>query len=149
MQKTLEIPVSKVMSTDLLIVHPEDKLDKVRDIFQANNIHHIPVVDKDGKLVGMLSKSDFAKVNHMLTLFNEDKYREYNDKLYRCLDVREIMTEQVATLDPDEPLTVAADIFKENLFHALPVVDGKVLLGVVTTHDLINYCCTDPTYLEG
>lgn len=148
MIKTLQIPVAEVMSRDLLIVKPEDTLDRVGEIFDANNIHHLPVVDAEGNLKGILSKSDFLKVNHMFTLFNKEKYESYNKKLHKCVQVHEVMTTRMATLDPDDPLSVAVGIFQENLFHALPVVDNGHLVGLLTTHDLINYCCNEVSLLE-
>lgn len=149
MVKTLQIPISEIMSRDLLIVRPEDTLDRVHDIFLANNIHHIPVVKENGNLAGIVSKTDFLKVNHMLTLFNAEKYKEYNDRLYRHIRVEEIMTKQLATLAPEDTLSIAAGIFMENLFHALPVVDDGALVGLVTTHDVISYCCSEQFLLEG
>jgi CBS domain-containing protein len=148
MIKTLQIPVAEVMSRDLLIVKPEDTLDKVGEIFATNNIHHLPVVDSEGTLKGILSKSDFVKVNHMFTLFNKEKYESYNKKLRQAVQVHEVMTTWMATLDPNDPLSIAVGIFQENLFHALPVVDNGRLVGLLTTHDLINYCCSEVSYLE-
>lgn len=148
MTKTLQVPVSEVMSRDLLIIQPTDTLDRVGDIFEANTIHHLPVVDKDGKLVGMLSKSDFLKINHMFTLFDQEKYKEYNRRLHRSVKVQEVMTRQLATLRPEDLLSVALGIFQENLFHALPVVEDGMLVGLLTTHDLIGYCCREDVYLD-
>ncbi len=148
MEKTFQIPVSEIMTRDLIIVRPEDKLTKVDEIFQANNIHHIPVVSEEGDLCGIMSKEDFKKVNHMLSLFDEKKYSDYNKKLYKAISVKEVMTCKVATLHPKDTLTVAAGILQENLFHALPVVDNGVLVGLVTTYDLLNYCLKDQMYLE-
>lgn len=147
MLRTLNIPVAEIMTRELLIVEPEDKLEKVRDIFQSNNVHHVPVVDKHGKLAGIISKGDFNRVNHILTLFDEQKYKEYNDMLYRSITAQEIMTKQVATVSPDDPLSLVADMFKENLFHAVPVVDRNFLVGIITTHDLISYCCSETNFL--
>lgn len=144
----MHIPVAEIMSRDLLIVHPENHLDKVDEIFQSHNIHHIPVVETSGRLVGMISKLDFSKVNHVFTLFDAEQFGEYNQKLYRSMTVDEIMTKQLATVAPDDPLTVATDIFKENLFHALPVVDRDTLVGLLTTHDVLNYCCSEMLLLE-
>ena len=54
--------------------------------------------------------------------------------------VKEIMIEKIATISPDERVDVAALIFHENRFHALPVVDEeKAVLGIVTSFDLIEY----------
>ena len=148
MIKTLQIPVSEIMSRDLLIVKPEDTLDRVGEIFNSHSIHHIPVVEAGGELVGIVSKLDFMRVNHMFTLFDKDKYQEYNKKLHRCMQVKEIMTRRLAKLNPEDPLSVAIGIFQENLFHALPVVDGSTLVGMLTTMDVINYCCRDEVLLE-
>lgn len=148
MFKTMNLPVAEIMTRDLLIVEPEDKVEKVRDIFQSNNVHHVPVVNKHGKLVGIISKTDFNRVNHVLTLFDSEKYKDFNDMLYRSIKAEEIMTKQVATIAPDDPLTIAADMFKENLFHAIPVVDRGILVGIITTHDLISYCCNESNILE-
>ena len=143
MLRSLRIPVAEIMTRDLLIVEPDDTLEKVRDIFQSNRVHHVPVVDKSGKLAGIISKSDFNRVNHILTLTDVQKYKAYNDMLYRSLTAAAIMTKQVATVSPEDTLEVVADFFRENLFHAVPVVNRDFLVGIVTTHDLINYCCSE------
>jgi len=64
------------------------------------------------------------------------------------ISVEEVMTKKVATLSPDDPLSVAVGIFRENLFHALPVVDEGTLVGLLTTHDLIGYCCREEFLLD-
>lgn len=148
MLRSLRIPVAEIMTRDLLIVEPDDTLEKVRDIFQSNRVHHVPVVDKSGKLAGIISKSDFNRVNHILTLTDVEKYKEYNDMLYRSLTAAAIMTKQVATVSPEDTLEVVADFFRENLFHAVPVVNRDFLVGIVTTHDLINYCCSETQSLS-
>lgn len=148
MVKTLQIPVAELMSRDLLIVHPDDTLERVGDILEANQIHHLPVVESNGKLVGLVSKSDFLRVNHMFALFDREKYGNYNHRLHKSVRVREVMTSHLATLAPDDPLSVAVGIFRENLFHALPVVDRGTLVGLLTTFDVINYCCSEELYLQ-
>ena len=146
--KSLRIPVADVMTRDLLIVQPSDHLDKVRDIFAANNIHHIPVVDAQGMLAGILSKADFNRVSHVLTILDPVQYKEYNDALYRTTTAGDIMTRQVTTVSPGDSLRIVAEIFRENLFHAVPVLDHGILVGLITTHDLITYCCTELSAIE-
>jgi CBS domain-containing membrane protein len=146
--KSLRIPVADVMTRDLLIVQPSDHLDKVRDIFAVNNIHHIPVVDAQGMLAGILSKADFNRVSHVLTILDPVQYKEYNDALYRTTTAGDIMTRQVATVSPGDSLRIVAEIFRENLFHAVPVLDHGILVGLITTHDLITYCCTELSAIE-
>ncbi|MCB0567368.1 MAG: CBS domain-containing protein, partial [Phaeodactylibacter sp.] len=130
--------VGQIMSTPVITVSPDDTMSKVQDTFRKNNIHHIPVIDK-GKVVGIISKSDYFRLLHGFTLFKTEKSNEYNDAIMRSLLVGEVMTKQVATLNPEDSLEMAAGFFRENLFHALPVVDKGKLVGIITTFDLITY----------
>lgn len=119
-------------------------MDKVQDIFRKNNIHHVPVV-KEGSVVGMVSKSDYFRLLHGFTLFKTQKSEEYNDAILRSLLVGEVMTRQIAVLNPEDSLELAAGFFRENLFHALPIVDKEQnkLVGIVTTYDLLAYAFSE------
>ena len=127
-------PVSSIMSTDLLTVKADDNLNAVKDIFEKHRIHHIPVVI--GKhIVGIISYSDFS---HYVR--GVDRYEEKYIKERRLLQTKaaDIMTEGLAKLEPEDRIDVAVNIFKENRFHALPVVSDGELVGIVTTHDIIK-----------
>ena len=71
MIKTIPIPVSELMSRDLVVLKPEDNLKAMQQCFRAYNIHHIPVVDDAGKLLGLLTRSDFARSNYLLAHFKQ------------------------------------------------------------------------------
>lgn len=131
--------VAEIMTENVIVLEPDETMDVVQEIFRKNNIHHLPVVE-DGRVVGMVSYTDYVKLLHGFTLFKTRKSDEYNDAILRSLLVKEVMTKQVATLKPEDTLEMAAGFFRENLFHALPVVDADdMLLGILTTYDLINY----------
>lgn len=133
------IRVVDIMTENVIVLRPEDTMDVVQDIFRKHNIHHLPVVER-GRVIGMISHSDYLKLLHGFTLFKTKKSDEYNDAILRSLLVREVMTRQVATLGPDDTVELAAGFFRENLFHALPVVDEEnMLIGIITTYDLLNY----------
>lgn len=138
MMVDMTIPVSDVMTSDLITIHPKEPMTEVDKIFREYEIHHIPVVDEDYSIVGMLSKSDYLRTLHGLTLFKVAKAEAYNEAMLRSLLVEEVMTRQVAQIRPDAQLSLAADMLLENLFHALPVVEGKRLVGIVTTFDLLK-----------
>ncbi len=145
--KKKAIKVAALMTRDIFIVKPEDTLERVDELFKGSAIHHLPVVEKSGSLVGLISKTDFMKVNHMFALFDK-RFESYNLKLYQSMRVKEIMTEDVICVTPDEPLSVVIKTFKENLFHALPVVENDTLVGIVTTYDLLTYCYDEEKLLE-
>ncbi len=140
MIKVQSIPIREVMSRELLVVRRDEKLGRVNEIFQAYNIHHLPVVDGQGQLCGIISKADQMRADHLIGL--------YNQRLYEEVSAFDIMTKQVATIGPDEPLQKAAEAFLSNIFHALPVVDRGQLIGIITTHDLLRFSFSDELLLD-
>ena len=67
-----------------------------------------------------------------------DKYEEHLNKVrLKNYSVEEIMTSGVATLKPSDFIRTALNIFKENLFHALPVIDDGKLVGIISSQDII------------
>ena len=133
------MPVSSIMTTNVISVSPNQTMDKVQDIFRKHNIHHLPVTD-NGKVVGIISHSDCLRLQNSFTLFNTESSERYNSAIMHSLLVKEVMIKQVAKLEPTDSVEVAAGFFRENLFHALPVVDKDgQLAGLLTTYDLLNY----------
>ena len=128
-------PVSSIMTKKVIAVGPEDELSLVKEIFEKNHIHHLPVVRHD-TLVGMVSKTDFDVYYRTLSRHFEDKF--VNDTLLRVHRVKEIMTAKLAKVEPDDRINVALEVFKVNRFHALPVVENGELVGILTTYDIIN-----------
>jgi|AntRauTorckE5430_2_1112549.scaffolds.fasta_scaffold32437_2 CBS domain-containing protein len=130
MIKTLSIPVSELMSRDLVVLQPSDSLQQVEQCFRAYNIHHIPVVNEAGQLKGLVTRSDFSRANHLLAHFRQD---------FESVLVKDIMTTQLAKTTPDAPVQQIAEVFLSNIMHAMPVVDGDTLVGIITTQDLLKY----------
>ncbi len=136
-------PISRIMTTNLVTVNSKDKLSVVKEIFDEKKIHHIPVVEGK-KMVGIISKQDFLYFLHGFT----------STKKVMGLEALEsetcdsIMTTGLAKLEPGSRINVALEIFKENLFHALPVVEGENLVGIITTYDIISRIAEEPITLE-
>ena len=118
--------ISSVMSTKLYTVNIGDTLEAVHAILSTKRIHHIPVLDGK-RLAGIITTHDLYKLN---LPFSE----------YPNVKVTDIMTPKVATLYPDDKVGSAAELFLENLFHAVPIVDADHnLIGIITTFDFIKY----------
>ena len=58
---TAEIPAAVVMSTPLVAVHPDDTFDSAIRMMTENHVHHLPVIDDDGRLVGIVAQSDLGR----------------------------------------------------------------------------------------
>ncbi len=123
------------MTTRLITVNPKDKLTAVKEIFDQNKIHHIPVV-RFKEIVGIISKSDFL---HFLRGFQRNEEDRFvNEARLRVYKAEDIMTTGIAKVTPEDRINVILDIFLENRFHAIPVIDRGDLVGIVTTFDLIR-----------
>ncbi len=128
------------MTSKVMFVHPEDSLKRVEELFKANKFHHLPVV-QEGKLVGMVSKSDYQFFKRGFNDNNLDaKVDLFRLKTHK---VKDIMVTKLAKLDTTDRINVALEVFKENLFHALPVMEGNELVGILTTFDIINHLAKD------
>ncbi len=129
------IPVEKIMTTDVIALHTEDTLKIVDNTFDKHGFHHIPITDIHRKVVGMISKEDIMRLISVR--------REFTDKEFGKIKTKDFMCTNVVTIRPDDSIGLAADMFMANKFHALPVVDEGKLVGMVTTHDLIKYAYKD------
>lgn len=118
-------PLSSIMTQNIITIGPDEKLSSARDIFMKNRVHHLPVVN-GSRLMGILTTYDLFRFVH--------KNGDYDKAL-----VRDVMTTHVATLEPEDKVGSAAELFLENLFHAVPVVKNGELLGIVTSFDVIKY----------
>ena len=131
--------VKMIMTADVISVKPETTMDEVSFLLKSQNVHHIPVVQND-TVVGMISTTDLHKLEHHFTLFKTRNADSVNQSVMRSMLAREVMSHPVATIKSEATLASAAAFFRENLFHALPVVDGQnKLVGIITPYDLMNY----------
>jgi acetoin utilization protein AcuB len=133
-------PVSAIMTPNPLTVQVDDRLSIVSQLFANNKIHHLPVVDKE-MLVGIISKSDFLFFKKGFANTENDKSLE--EVRLNNYTAKDIMTSKLAKLEPNDKINVALEIFKENLFHGIPVVDGYKIVGIITTYDIIKHLSID------
>jgi len=131
--------VKDVMTTQVVTLTTEDVVSEVYQIFSELNIHHIPVVHADKRIVGIVSKSDLERISSGISLFSQKRKEELNAVLYRTLRVVEIMTPQPECVDPDITLKDAILMFRKNKFRALPVVDKGKIIGIVTPYDVMLF----------
>ena len=129
--------INELMTDDLITMAPNDNMTKAKDIFESHAIHHIPVVSADGHLEGIISKSDFYKILHGFTLFKVKRSDEYNQSILNSLLAKEVMTERPISIPLNVDVMVAVEIFKENLIHALPIIDQQKLVGIITPYDIM------------
>lgn len=131
--------VMEVMTYHPITVKPDTLLSHVKLLFDKEPIHHIPVIDDSGCLVGVLSKSDLLLVLDWGTKFNLKSSQIINETLLNSNTASEISTTNIMSVKPDDTLQTCYELFRENYFRCLPVIDGENrLLGIITPFDLMT-----------
>jgi acetoin utilization protein AcuB len=123
------------MSKSVVALKRGDNLERAEMLFNKHRIKHIPVVSSD-VIIGMLSYSDLLKISFAETTKDE---HDVNTVVYNSFTIEQVMSKHIVTINSDTTIKEAATILAEREFHALPVVDNGVLVGIVTTTDLLNY----------
>ena len=130
------VPVSKIMSKNVVILHLSDDLTKAESLFKYHKIRHIPVVNRN-KILGILSYTDLLRISLADSI--DDDEEVVDTTVYNMFSVEQVMVKKVITIAPETTIKEAAEILTHNNFHALPVCEGELLVGIVTTTDLIQY----------
>jgi CBS domain-containing membrane protein len=128
--------VRDLMTDHVFTVGPLDDLESVYELLDAHHVRHVPVVDRDGDIVGLVTQRDLAR--HALGA-QEDLPLSMQQEILRRRRVREIMATEVDTVEPDESLKLAAEMLIENKIGCLPVVEGEHLVGILTESDFVRH----------
>lgn len=138
LQVNKNAPIADFMTMNPVVVLPTDNMVTVRQLMEENGFHHLPVVDEQGHLAGMISYSDYMKSVH--NLFHTQVENVISERYMNSVLAKDVMTSQtnLIALDARATLEDAIRLFRANRFHALPVVGkGFKLEGIVTAHDLL------------
>ena len=125
------------MSKNVISVHIDDRLTKVKKLFEQNSFHHLMVLNDKGELAAVISDRDYVKAIHpnvdMPSATSKD-LASLNKRVHQIVTRKAIFIEQNASLRS------AIRLFYENKISCLPVVDNKKRpLGVVSWRDLLKW----------
>lgn len=130
-----DLRVRDLMTHDVLAARPEDTAATLRNLMYERDVRHIPVVENDRILVGLVSQRDLLR--HSL-IEQSDVPDFIEDALLERLRVRELMTTGVVSIEADSDIREAAQLMYENKFGCLPVVEGSRLVGILTESDFVR-----------
>lgn len=131
-------------SKKIYTLSPEDSFEKIVKFLVDHKISGAPVVNKKGKLVGVVSEKDlFYKLFPSEDVFYKDPdyYMDF-DRIEedavsaKKLKAKDLMTRKLITIGPDEHILKACSLFIKNKIRRLPVIKKGKLIGVVTTNDV-------------
>jgi acetoin utilization protein AcuB len=105
------------------------------NLMKAKNVRRLPVVNKDGRIIGIVSEKDLLYASPSpVTSLNVWEVKE----MLHLLTVNKIMNTKVITIDENAPLEDAAALMSANKISGLPVTSGESLVGIITESDLFK-----------
>jgi CBS domain-containing protein len=136
-----------VMSRDVVTVEPDDTITQAAGLMLTKRLSGLPVVDKAGALVGIVTEGDFLRRAEIGTTRRRPRWieflvgpgrlaGEYTHAAGRV--VREIMSREVQTVAEDTPLPDVVALMEKRHIKRLPVMSGATLAGIVTRQDLLR-----------
>ena len=129
--------VNQIMSQNLHTVRVDDNVALLSKTFNDVSYHHLPVVDDNNVLLGIISDRDVTK--NLSPFIGTDFERECDKELLNKT-AGDIMSSDPITLAQTSRIETASILLLENNFSCLPVVDddGKIE-GLLTWKDILNY----------
>jgi acetoin utilization protein AcuB len=127
--------VRDVMQTNVITASPQTTLPDALKLVARRRVRHLPVVDDDGDLIGILSDRDLKRA-----MASPATSLEAHELLFLLdrLPVEQIMTRTVITIGPMSPVEEAARLMVQEKIGALPVMDGGELVGILTETDVLE-----------
>ena len=127
--------VSRVMTKNPMFTHPEMSVNEVRSLMDKEKIGHLPVLDKNNNLTGLVTRADLVKASPSAATSLDMYEISY---LLSKMTVKDIMEKTVVTVPEDEVVEEAARIMADKGIGCLPVLRGKLLVGIITDTDLFH-----------
>ncbi|NJB35274.1 MULTISPECIES: CBS domain-containing protein [Flavobacteriaceae] len=130
------VPVSEIMTRNVITLSTQDDLVTAEELFKKHHIRHIPVTEGE-KVIGMMSYTDLMRISFADAIDEEEQ--DVDTMVYNMFTIEQVMVKDVISVQRSTTIRDVALFLSQKEFHALPVVDGDTLVGIVTTTDLINY----------
>jgi len=146
--------VRDIMTAEVVVAHPDTSVNLVARLMADRDISGVPVVEDD-RLVGIITELDlivrntrleppafFALLDARIPLETPAHYQERMRHMLGTL-ARDVMTEKVVSIGPDEELESLAEIMVKQRVNPLPVVEDDRLVGIVSRSDIIAMMARD------
>jgi CBS domain-containing protein len=118
--------VASRMNNKVVAANPADELLKIQSLITESGFTAFPVIKKK-RLVGIISRRDLIRHKRVRSSIAQHAHTTIED----------VMTREVVTITPDEPIRYAAALLVKHDVSRLPVLDGETLVGIVDRHDIL------------
>jgi CBS domain-containing protein len=145
-----ELTVREIMQSDVITVGPETKVRELAEILAEHKISGVPVVDETRHVIGMVSEADVILqdadlhfpyyIQFLESVIFLESLSRFGERFKKAFGykVADIMSKEVVSISPDESVRDAATMMAGQKVNRLPVVDGRILVGIVTRGDIVR-----------
>lgn len=146
----METLVEKVMTRQVYTLPPDASFQQAVELMLGQRISSIPIIEKDGKLLGLLREEDLIIKDKKLHLpffltflggifpLNADQFEEELKKAV-AVEVRGMMNPSPVTVTPDQPLSDVVTLMSDHHLKSIPVIDKEDhLVGIISQRDIIR-----------
>ena len=145
-----------IMTREVLTVTPETSISDLSKILENRRIGGLPVVDKDGRLLGIITQTDLVeRARHLelppaINILDFHFYLQIPSHLIHRVEkmlgttVGDCMTSNPVTVAPDTPVSRIAALMAKQKMHTIPVLEGGKIVGVIGKMDLVRAMAREP-----
>jgi CBS domain-containing protein len=139
-----------IMTKEVITVYPDTEIIQAAKLLLDKHISGLPVVDKEGRLKGIICQSDLMAQQRKIPLpsffilldgtipLTSSRHIEKEVKKMAAITVSEAMTPNPITVDPETDLGDIATLMVKNNIHTLPVLDRGWLVGIIGKEDILR-----------
>lgn len=138
------------MVKDVITIEEDASVQELAELLSRERISGVPVVDSQRRVVGIVSEGDLVSVDadihfpHYIQFLDSviflESMKKFDERIRKAaaIEVGQIMTTDVITVQVDTPVSELATIMTDKEINRLPVLDGDVLAGIATRADVVR-----------
>lgn len=132
-----EAKVKDIMSKEVVTVDVDASFSEVPKKMKEFSIRHIPIINKEKRLVGLITQRMMYKIKSPRKLMDGEWY--YDEEMLNNVILEHVMVREVSTLYADDSVGTALLKIVHSRFGSIPIVDkDNILLGIVTRRDILK-----------
>jgi CBS domain-containing protein len=145
-----ELKVREIMQTNVITAKPDTTVGELADILAQNKISGVPVVDEQGRVLGMVSEADIILqdadlhfpyyIQFLEMVIYLQSVHKFEERVRKSIGskVTEIMSDEVVSVSPEATVRETATLMADRDINRLPVIENERLVGIVTRGDIVR-----------
>lgn len=132
-----KVKLQEIMGGRVIAIREDEPFSRVEEIFRERHIRHLPIVDDNHKLVGIMTQRDLYRISAPRR--DEDGNSVYDKETLDGYVLKHVMTKNPFTLTPNNTVAEALLAIVDKKFGCIPIVDQyRTLVGIVTQIDILR-----------